>query len=82
MGERRADPLWGQWSRACPTGKSLCAILRIASQAPLRKIFSLNPSGKSRAISSPIPAREEALAIVTNAGPGMRWTRMPLTNGA
>jgi hypothetical protein len=59
-----------------PDGQITCAILRIASQAPLRKIFSLTRRANQRyQLAYPGP-RRGALAIVTNVGPGMRWTLM------
>jgi hypothetical protein len=55
----------------CPTGKSANLL-----SSPLAKNISHNPSGKSslqlRAIP---PSREGRIAIVTDVGCGMRWTR-------
>src|SRR5258708_28880745 len=44
--------------------------------SPFAKNISLSPSGKSPVEARPIPAREEGrIAIVTDVGQGMRWTR-------
>src|SRR5258708_4068461 len=44
--------------------------------SPFAKNISLPASGKSPVQARPIPAREEGrIAIVTDVGQGMRWTR-------
>jgi hypothetical protein len=44
--------------------------------SPYIENIPLSPSGKSPVEARPIPAREEGrIAIVTDVGQGMRWTR-------
>ena len=49
-----------------PSGKSVACVCGLSS--PACKNISLNPSGKSRLLASPVPSERGALAIVTNVG--------------
>jgi hypothetical protein len=61
----------------CPTGKS-----PISLSSPPRKNISLSPSGKSSLEVCAIPASLEGrIAIVTDVGLGMRWTRQRRKTG-